>query len=65
MQLRQPHCIKSVRIPCYSGAHFPAFRMNTEGYGVSLRIQSECVKLRTRITPLTDTFYAVPKMNLI
>ena len=28
-------------------------------YGVSLRIQSECRIMRTRITPNTDTFYAV------
>ena len=27
--------------------------------GVSLRIQSKCGKIRTRITPNTDTFYAV------
>ena len=26
----------------------------------SLRIQSDCGKIRTRITPNTDTFYAVP-----
>ena len=30
-----------------------------ERYGVSLRIQSEYGKMRTRITPNTDTFYAV------
>ena len=30
--------------------------MNTERYSVSLRIQSECRKTRTRITPNTDTF---------
>ena len=28
-------------------------------YGVSLSIQFECEKIRTRITPNTDTFYAV------
>ena len=43
--------------------HFPTFGLNTERYGVSLRIQSECGKMqgkmRTRITPYTDTFYAV------
>ena len=33
--------------------------MNTERYSVSLRIQSECGKMRTRITPNTDTFYVV------
>ena len=53
------HCVKRVRIQSYSCPHFPAFRLNTERYGVSLRIQSKCGKIRTRITPNTDTFYAV------
>ena len=48
---RKSHCVKSVRIRGYS-AHFSAF-------GVSLRIQSKCGKMRTRITPNTDTFYVV------
>ena len=38
---------------------FPAFGLNTEIYGVSLCIQSECEKIRTRETPNTDTFYAL------
>ena len=38
---------------------FLAFGLNTEGYSVSLRIQSKCGKIRTRITPNTDTFHAV------
>ena len=37
--------------------------MNTERYRVSLRIQSECGKMRTRITPNTDTFHAVKLIN--
>ena len=53
------YCVKSVRIWSYSGPHFPAFGLNTERNGVSLRIQTECGKMRTRITPNTDTFYAV------
>ena len=59
IQSNLQHCVKSVRIRSYSGPHFPAFGLNTERYGVSLRIQSECGKMRTRITPNTDTFYAV------
>ena len=47
-------CIKS-----YSGPHFPLFERNTERYSVSLGIQFECGKMRTRITPNTGTFYAV------
>ena len=53
------HCAKSVRIRSYSDLYFPAFGLNTERYGVSLRIQSRCGKVRTRITPNTDTFHAV------
>ena len=53
------HCVKSVRIRSYSGLHFPAFGLNTERYEVSLCIQSECGKMRTRITPNTDNFHAV------
>ena len=32
---------------------------HSERWGETLRIQSECEKIRTRITPNTDTFYAV------
>ena len=39
--------------------HFPAFGLNTERYSGSLRIQSECRKMRTKITPNTDNFCAV------
>ena len=46
------HCVKSVFIRSYSGPDFPALRLNTERY-------SKCVKIRTRITPNTYTFYAV------
>ena len=53
------HCVKSVSIRSYSGLHFPTFGLNTERYGVSLRIQSECGKMRTRIIPNTDIFHAV------
>ena len=49
----------SLRIQGYSGLYFPAFGLNTGRYGVSLRIQSEYRKVRTRITPNTDTFHAV------
>ena len=52
-------CVKRVRIRSYSGWHFPAFGLNMERYEVSLHIQSECGKMRTRITLNTDTFQAV------
>ena len=49
------HCVKSILIWSYSGPHFPTFGMNTVRYC----IQSECGKMRTRITPNLDTSYAV------
>ena len=50
------HCVNNVRIRSYSGLLFPIFELNTERYRLSLRIQSECGKMWTRITPNTDTF---------
>ena len=55
-------CVKGVRIRSYSGPHFPGFRLNTERYEV-FSIQSECRKIRTRITPNTNTFYAVMRFD--
>ena len=45
------HCVSSIRIRSFSGPYFQAFKLNTERYGVSLGIQSECGKIRTRKTP--------------
>ena len=50
--------MKNVHIWGYSGLHFPAFGLNTESYFVSLCIQLEYGKMRTRVTPNMDTFYA-------
>ena len=50
------HCAKSVRYWSFSGLYFG---LNTQRYGASLRIQSECGKIRTRKTPNKDTFHAV------
>ena len=46
------HCVKSV-------PYFRAFGLNTGRYRVSFHIQSECGKMQTRITPNTNTFYAL------
>ena len=44
----------------FSGPYFPAFGLNTERYGVSLRIQSECgKKYGPEKTPYLDTFHTV------
>ena len=48
--------VKSVRIRSWSGLDFPTFGLNTKRQGLFLRIQSECGKIQTRITPNTDTF---------
>ena len=53
------YCVKIIRIRSYYGSYFPAFGLNTERHGVSLRIQSECGKIQTRFTPNTDTFHVV------
>ena len=58
------HCVKRVSIRSYSGQHFPAFGLNTERYGVSLRVHIQCEKMWTRITPNTDTCYAVMAIAL-
>ena len=59
------HCVKSVRIRSCSGPHFPAFKMNTERYSVSLCFQSDCGKMWTRTTPNTDTLCAVLIFTLL
>ena len=55
------HWVKSVHIQSFSGPYFPTFGLNTEIYSVNFRIQSECEKIWTRVTPNTDTFYAMMK----
>ena len=57
--LNNNHCVKSVHIQSYSCPQFPAFGLYTERYSVSLRIQSEGGKIRTRITSNRVTFYAI------
>ena len=59
----KPHCVKCVHIRSYSVPDFPAFRLNMGRYPLSLCIQSECGKMRTRIAPNTDTFYAVQTLK--
>ena len=39
--------------------YLSVFSPNAGKYFESLRIQSECGKIRTRVTPNTDSFYAV------
>ena len=46
------HCVKSVRIRSYSVPCFSAFGLNTERYGVSLRIHSKCGKMQNKTRTL-------------
>ena len=41
------HCVKSVLIRSFSGPYFPTFRLNTERYRVTHRIQFEYVEIWT------------------
>ena len=59
LELKTYHYVERVRICSFSGPYFPAFGLHTERFGVYLSIQSECGKIRTRKTPITDTFQAV------
>ena len=45
--------------------HYTAFGLNMETFSVSLRIQSKRRKMQTRITPNTDTFYAVHLISVL
>ena len=54
------HDVKVVYVRGFSEIYFPAFGLNKEIYIVNLSIQSKCGKIRTRKTPITDSFHAVP-----
>ena len=49
-ELKEYHCVKSVRIWSFYGPHFSLY---------SVRMRENAGKMRTRITPNTGTFYAV------
>ena len=53
----------SVRIRSFTGPYFLAFGLDTERYGVSLRIQSKCRKIQTKETPNMNTFHAVREIH--
>ena len=61
-KIKRKHCVKSVPVRSYSGPYYPAFGLNAERYSVSVSIQSERVKIQTRITPNTDTFHLLYEM---
>ena len=51
---REEHCVKSVRIRSHSSPHFPAFLYTPYSPNAG-----KCGKMKTRITPNTDTFHVV------
>ena len=57
------HCIKSVHILSYSGQHMWRISLDSDWIlrisPYSVRMWDNARKMRTRITPNTDTFYAV------
>ena len=53
-----------MRIRIFSEPYFLTFGLNAEWYFVSLRIQSECRKIRTRMTTNTNNFCAVQTESL-
>ena len=38
------HCTKGLQVRSFSGPYFPLFWLNTEIFGLNLRIQSKCEK---------------------
>ena len=54
--LKHYHCVKCVQIGVF---FWSVFSLILTEYFVSLRIESECGKIRTRKTPYLDTFHAV------
>ena len=60
------YCFRLVNIKNFNfedivSTYFLAFGLTTEGYSVSLHIESKCGKMRTRITPNMDTFHVLKK----
>ena len=51
--------MKSAQIRSFFWLVFSRIGVNTERYGVSLRIQSKCGEIKTRVTPNTNTFTLV------
>ena len=48
----------------FSGPYFPALGLNTQRYSVSLRIHSECEKIRIRKNSVFGHFHAVKSSNV-
>ena len=56
------HCVKRARIRSYSGPHFSRIFLHSDWIQISpypVRMRENKGKMRTRITPNADSFYAV------
>ena len=60
-RMNDPHCVKSVRILSYSGPHFSRIFPYSDWLR---KIRSNMGKIRTRITPDMDIFYAIPQRSI-
>ena len=70
VKLHNYNCVKRVRIWSYSGSHFSCIFPHTDWirreYLFVFSLNSgKCGKMRTRITPNTDTFHAVFSLLII
>ena len=55
-KIKAIHCVKSARIPSYSGLYFPAFGLGISSYSVRMR------EMLTTTTPNEDTVYTLIKV---
>ena len=51
------YCVKDVQIRSFSGPYFLVFGLNTEIYGVNLRVQSEYWKIQARKNSVFGPFF--------
>ena len=58
-------CVNSVKYGVFHGPYFAVFGLNTEIYGVTIRIQSEYGKMWTRETLHLDTCHTVYSFSLV
>ena len=61
---RNTHCVKSVRIRCFSDPHFLEIWLNTERCELCFRIHSECGKIRTRKAPSAYVFHVMARNTI-
>ena len=58
------HFVKSVQIRSFSGSYFPLLGLNTEIYGVNIRIKSKYGKMRIRKNSIFGHFSRSENVHL-